>query len=306
MGKEVNFGSAKEAQMAAKRSSVRGSKKVGEKKAGIAKSRKRHAIPVSHQPPAVEAPVVPETPVLQVEEPVAVAPQAPKKKVILVDGPSFYHPSQRRVLGWGQIRWSAVASILMREIGEGEVAGRPVYTVPPDLAEGLQKSIGVGGFQVDPVDPAFEGDDRHLIKMIKSLDPNEIGVLVLVTYDGSFVDAAREAKKKGIKVIWVASVHPTNRVGNPIMGVETQAVVKSEFEFVDLLDSGIAGRVRIKGWEDNYVSRRQAESVPIRPVEEKKIRVSFGAEVSPRDHTLFMTMIRPVLDRFNCRITATS
>lgn len=272
------------------------------------KTPRRTRRPTPQSPPAppaeesavAEAPAIPPLPpVVWLSEPVD-TPPAPKKRAILVDGLSFYHHHNRRSLNWGQINWTTLSQILVREIGEGEATDLPTYTVHPNLEANIQKSVGAAGFRVEPVDPKFEGDDRFLIEKIRNLDPNEIGSLVLATYDGSFVDAAREAKARGIKVVWVASVHAADHAGRPSMGIETQEVVKNEFEFVDLKDSGVADRVRRREWED----RSQGFQVPRR--EEKMITISFEAKVSPRDHTLFMTMVQSTLDRFNIKITTIS
>lgn len=75
-------------------------------------------------------------------------------------------------------------------------------------------------------------------------------------------------------------------------------MVTAEFNFVDFRD-GIADRIRRRDWQED--SRRQPAVV-----EEKKITVAFEAAIAQRDHVLFTTMLQPVLDRFNIKISFSS
>lgn len=211
----------------------------------------------------------------------------PRKKVILVDGASFYHPKNRKQLNLGQVNWQAFVSAL-KEIGTG-VAEDPVYTIWPSTPDYTMKSMTAAGFKLEPIHPAGEMDDHFLIRIINGLDSKEVETLVLATYDGSFVEAARAAKARGIAVWWLATDIPS-------FGVETKEVVTAEFNFVDFRD-GIADRIRRRDWQED--SRRQ-------PVEEKKIVVTFEAAIAQRDHVLFVTMFQPVIDRFNIKISFSS
>lgn len=231
--------------------------------------------------------------------PASAGPVLVKKKIVLVDGPNIGHPDVRRALNIMYYNYGALCNILTQEIGEGEMAEQPTYTVKPSLPEFVMKRITVGGFRVEPFDTMFEADDRFLIQEIKNLDPETVGTLVLVTCDGSFADAAREAKSRGIKVYWVLIPDVASQQGRPFVGAETKQLVETEFTLVDMRQ--FADRIRDRKWEERG-PRRQAPH----QTEEKKITIAFEAKVLQRDHLLFMTMIQPVLDRFNIKISSAS
>lgn len=96
----------------------------------------------------------------------------PRKKVILVDGASFYHPKNRKQINLGQVNWQAFVSAL-KEIGTG-VAEDPVYTIWPGTPDYTMKSMTAAGFKLEPIHPAGEMDDHFLIRIINDLDPKEV------------------------------------------------------------------------------------------------------------------------------------
>ena len=214
------------------------------------------------------------------------------KKVVLVDGPNIGHPDVRRALNTMYYRYGVFYNILTKEVGEGEMAEPPVWTVQLSLPEYVMKQIEVGGFKVEPLDTAFEADDRFLIQKIKGLDPSEIGTLVLVTCDGSFAGAAREAKSRGIKVHWVLASDVFDQRGKPFVGRETKQLVETEFTLVDLHQ--LANRIRNREWEER--SQRSQ-------MEEKKSVVAFRAEVPNKDLADLMAGLKLVIDRFRVHVS---
>lgn len=241
-------------------------------------------------PPAVHVVAEPEPPAL---------PPVPKRKLVLVDGPSFFHPNSRRIMNAGQYDYRKVASVLAG-IGEGEVSGKPIWVLPISANEGQHKMLGVSGFEAEPIDSVFEADDHFLIKKIRAANPDEIGSVVLVSNDGSFADAARKAKARGIRIYWCI-VEGAGRDGRPIVGYATKQLIESEFTAVDMRQ--YADQIRRRPWEENQLRTEQPVASP--PVE-PKTQVSFAVSIPSRDLTSFMAAMQPAVERFKININFTS
>ena len=208
----------------------------------------------------------------------------PKKKVILIDGASFFHRRSRKLLNLGSVRWHEFVKAL-KELGTGAPTD-PIYTIPLGMPDYVMKSMTASGMKIEPIDPAGEMDDHFLITIIRGLDPKEVETLVLVTYDSSFVEATRGAKARGVNVWWVAA----DEQGH--LGSEAKATIQSEFNFVDMR-AGIADRIRNREWE-------------VRQPEEKKVKIEFQAEIPARDQVTFMSMIQTVIDRYKIKVSVSS
>lgn len=226
-------------------------------------------------------------------------PAPPKKKLVLVDGASFNHPSVRQTLNASKTNFGALLQILV-SLDEGEVVGKPIFTVPISLPDYVQKDISVSGFQVEPRETTFEEDDYFLIKKIRAADPTEIGSIVLVTNDGSFADAAREAKARGIKMYW-CTVEGTNIRGQAMVGAATKQLIEAEFVSVDMRQ--YADQLRRRPWEERPRQNFQQTSPP--PVEPKTV-ITFKAAVPTRDLTAFVASLQPILQQHNIEVNFSS
>lgn len=251
---------------------------------------RRRALPFA--PPEPIAPPTPaEEPVVETPAAAHPRPTAPKKKVVLVDGPSLSHPNVRRVLDISQFNYHGLCKLLSTEIAEGEMAEPAIYTVQPSLPQYIMKLINVAGFNVAPIKTEAEADDFFLIQEIRGLDATKIGSLVLVTNDGSFADAARDAKARGIAVYWV-TVEGFNRDGRPFVGVNTRALIESEFTGVDLRQ--YADRIRFREWEE----RPRQDQPPV----EQKTTIAFRVQVPTRDLGSVMTQLQGMIEKYNISI----
>lgn len=244
---------------------------------------------------ATQLPAVRDSDELETRKPLQVQATG-TKKLILVDALNFWHPNSRRDLNLGTANWKKFADILKDEVGTGEPLA-PIYVVHLDTPPHRVAHLKRKGFDVVTLEiPAgSQEDDKYLLGLIDGIDPKEVGSLVLVTRDGGFIEAVERVKARGIVVWWVA----TN--GTPFgLGMETEARVKEEFNYVDL--RAIADRIRLAPWEERS-TRFQRPPAPVPQPVEKKTAVFFRAEVPTGELTTLMAMLQPAIDRFKLQVS---
>lgn len=156
-------------------------------------------------------------------------------KAIFVDGASL--SCMRSRLGINQFEFKALYQILTADIGvDKEILGKPFYTVSNTAADGLWiKNLRSRGFEVVISETKNGQDDQLIIDRIKTLKPEEVSEIVLVSADQDFVPILRDKKAQGIEVYWVATKVPEEDGRSQISAVLNE-LFDTEFKFIELAD----------------------------------------------------------------------